>query len=119
MAGGERRIVLALPERQRVLGEQVKSLLAATPNGSLLLSQLSSTYQRQYGIALDPSMYAATTTFELVHSLSNWVQVVPSDRGPLLQPVRYTQNLGPKVLLLLFDAPEVIMTCLIITTDIT
>ncbi|KAF4532236.1 hypothetical protein B566_EDAN004322 [Ephemera danica] len=104
--GGERRIVLSLPERQRVLGEQVNALVAATHGGTLLLSQLSMAYQRQHGVALDPPTYGAATTFELVQRLSNWVSVSTSDRGPVLHPVSMQHSLSLRLLTLLTNVPN-------------
>jgi hypothetical protein len=105
--GCERRIVLALPERQRVLGEQVQALVLSAPGSTLLLSQLSSAYQHQHGLALDPTSYGAATTFELMQRLSAWIQVAPSDQGPVLQPVQNKPNLSLNVLTLLTKPPGV------------
>jgi hypothetical protein len=107
MSNGERLILLSLQERQSVLADQLRHLLLRN-NGSMTLQQLNMAYQHEHGIALDPEKYGATNIFDLVNTISSWLQVVSTNLGPCAQIAK--NSLKSRVMYILMTQSEVNQT---------
>ena len=71
---GERRVMLTLEEKLRVLAEQVSALLHSS-RSSMSLTALSNAFLQTHGYVLKPETYECNSLEELIRQLQQTVMV--------------------------------------------
>ncbi|CAH1954341.1 unnamed protein product [Acanthoscelides obtectus] len=103
---GERIVRLTLPQSLSILGSQVVQIVNSFKT-VLFLHELPSIYYRDFGYPLKPQLYECDNLEQVIARLSDYVQVLHSDAGPLLiakDVDRYPSTLV-RSWALLFDPP--------------
>lgn len=90
-----------------MLAEQIKALLIRIPGQEMLVSELANLYQRQHGVAIDPSKYEARNLTCLMAELASYLLVSTSPNGVLIKHVKHIELSAIRVLALLMDEFEV------------
>ncbi|XP_021942540.1 meiosis regulator and mRNA stability factor 1 isoform X2 [Zootermopsis nevadensis] len=80
---GERKVMLTLEERLRVLAEQISALVRSR-RSNMSLSALSMAFLRQHGYALKPKAYECSDLEQLIKRLYHSVAIVSSSCGPMV-----------------------------------
>lgn len=75
MSDGERRISLVAKEALKVVCEQITALVKSSRLQSIPLVALPSTFLREHGYALRPELYECDSVEEIIHKLSDSLQV--------------------------------------------